>query len=167
MGDLSSNEVAKLRSEANMLDKLANFADDLASKLEKDQAKNLKKKKNEEVKKVLMNELGIPAEFVDQLSLLVKAGPDALREGADVYRAEAKRRREEADYSLGQIQKFEKEIKELNDIKQNLRAQKEEQNTSHQEHINQKVYELMLRSNAELELKEALAAMEGRATAQV
>lgn len=167
MGDLNTNEVAKLRSEAGMLDKLADYADNLANQLDKKQHQQLQKKNLEEVKKALMEQLGIPSEFVDQLSMLVKAGPEALREGAAVYRTEAKRRREDADYSLIQIQKYEKEITELKQLKNAVISQNNEKSHDQTDYINQKIYELMLRSDAEMELKDALEAMEGRETAKV
>ena len=94
--EFSSSDVTSLRNQANALENVAALAEKIADAIEKGKVEKLDKKKKEDIKKVLMQQL-IPAEFVDQLGLLSKAGPDALREAASVYRSEANNRRAEAD----------------------------------------------------------------------
>jgi hypothetical protein len=143
-----------------MLNRLADYAETIADKLEQD-AKDLKKKKLEEIREVLMEQLGIPAEFVDQMAILVKAGPNALREAANVYRTEAKKKQEKADLIRTEVDRLDKEIKELNTIKDSLRMENGESDVSMKEFILKVRYQEALRDKADLVLKRVLEQMEG------
>ena len=159
--NLNGAEVNQLRSEALMFTRLADFADKLADQLEKGQ-KNLQKKKQEEVKKLLMEKLGVPAEFVDQLAILTKAGPKALREASGVYRAEAHKRNEKADFIRAEVNKIDKQIKELSTIKETLRVGTQANQTSMKDYILKVRYQEALREQSDLVLKRVLEQMEGK-----
>lgn len=159
-GNLNSSEVMILRGEASMLTRLADYAENLADKLEKDH-KELQKKKLEEVQKALMEELGIPAEFVDQLAILVKAGPQALREAAGVYRAEAEKKKEKAEFIATEVDRLDRQIKELSHIKDSLTLQTGEQSVSMKDYILKVRYQEALRDKSDLILKQVLEQMEG------
>jgi hypothetical protein len=159
--NLNPSEINQLQSEILMFTKLADYADKLADQIEKGK-KDLQKKKLDEIKKTMMNELGIPAQFVDQLAILTKAGPKALREGAQVYRLEAEKRREKAEFLGTEIQRIEKEIKELNQIKESLRISSQENNVSMKDYILKARYQEALREQSDLVLKKVLEQMEGQ-----
>jgi uncharacterized protein YdcH (DUF465 family) len=159
--NLNGAEVNQLRSEALMFTRLADFADKLADQLEKGQ-KNLQKKKQEEVKKLLMEKLGVPAEFIDQLAILTKAGPKALREASGVYRAEAEKRNEKADFIRAEVNKIDKQIKELSNIKETLRVGVQANQTSMKDYILKVRYQEALREQSDLVLKRVLEQMEGQ-----
>jgi uncharacterized protein YdcH (DUF465 family) len=159
--NLNGAEVNQLRSEALMFTRLADFADKLADQLEKGQ-KNLQKKKQEEVKKLLMEKLGVPAEFIDQLAILTKAGPKALREASGVYRAEAQKRNEKADFIRAEVNKIDKQIKELSNIKETLRVGVQANQTSMKDYILKVRYQEALREQSDLVLKRVLEQMEGQ-----
>jgi uncharacterized protein YdcH (DUF465 family) len=159
--NLNGAEVNQLRSEALMFTRLADFADKLADQIEKGQ-KDLQKKKQEEVKKLLMEKLGVPAEFVDQLAILTKAGPKALREASGVYRAEAHKRNEKADFIRAEVNKIDKQIKELSTIKETLRVGTQANQTSMKDYILKVRYQEALREQSDLVLKRVLEQMEGK-----
>ncbi len=161
--NLSPSEVANLRNEAATLDKVANFAEQIADKLEKDKQDNLQKKKIDEVKAALMQSLGIPPEFVDQLSILTKAGPEALREAAGVYRDKAKQIREDANFLTIQIQTVDSEIKKLNEIKTLMTVSNGINKTAMNEYLAQARYQEAIRDKADEVLREVLASIEGEA----
>jgi len=159
--NLNGAEVNQLRSEALMFTRLADFADKLADNIEKGK-KELQKKKNEEIKKLLMEKLGVPAEFVDQLAILTKAGPKALREASGVYRAEAQKRNEKADFIRAEVNKIDSQLKELNNIKDKLRIGSEANQTSMKDYILKVRYQEALREQSDLVLKRVLEQMEGK-----
>jgi hypothetical protein len=159
--NLNGTEVGQLRSEALMFTRLADYADKLADQLEKGN-KDLQKKKLEEVKKLLMEKLGVPADFIDQLAILTKAGPQALREASGVYRAEAQKRNEKADFVRAEVDRIDKQIKELNTIKETLRVNSQENQTSMKDYILKVRYQEALRDQSELVLKRVLEQMEGK-----
>lgn len=159
--DISPAEAMNLRSEAALLDKMANFTLQLADKLERDKESALSKKKLEEVKEALMEQLGIPEEFVNQLSILVKAGPEALREASIVYRAEAQRKRDRAELINLEVERIDNEIAELNAIKEEARKSSTRESQSSSRLILQKLYEEAIRDKADEELKRVLEMMEG------
>jgi uncharacterized protein YdcH (DUF465 family) len=158
--NLSGAEVNQLRSEALMFTRLADYADKLADQIEKGN-KDLQKKKLEEVKKLLMEKLGVPADFIDQLAILTKAGPQALREASGVYRAEAQKRNEKANFISIELDRIDKQIKELNTIKETLRTNSQENQTSMKDYILKVRYQEALRDQSELVLKRVLEQMEG------
>ena len=158
--NLSGAEVNQLRSEALMFTRLADYADKLADHIEKGN-KDLQKKKLEEVKKLLMEKLGVPADFIDQLAILTKAGPQALREASGVYRAEAQKRNEKANFISIELDRIDKQIKELNTIKETLRTNSQENQTSMKDYILKVRYQEALRDQSELVLKRVLEQMEG------
>jgi hypothetical protein len=153
-----------LRSEAATLDRVANFAEQIADRLEKEKQENLQKKKLDEVKAALMESLGIPPEFVDQLSILTKAGPGALREAAGVYRERAKQLNQDADFLTVQIQTVDKEIKKLNEIRQLVSLNDGNGQTSMNEYLAQARYKESIRDKADEVLREVLASIEGEST---
>jgi len=159
--NLNDTEVGQLRSEALMFTRLADYADKLADQLEKGN-KDLQKKKLEEVKKLLMEKLGVPADFIDQLAILTKAGPQALREASGVYRAEAQKRNEKADFVRAEVDRIDKQIKELSTIKETLRENSQENQTSMKDYILKVRYQEALRDQSELVLKRVLEQMEGK-----
>lgn len=159
--NLNPAEVMSLLSEALTLDKVANFAEHIADQLEKNKQDNLQKKKLEEVKAALMHNLGIPPEFVDQLSILTKAGPEALREAAGVYRDRAKQIREDANFLTIQIETVDKEIKKLNEIKDLVAITKGSSKTAMNEYLAQARYQEAIRDKADEVLREVLASIEG------
>jgi len=159
--NLNGAEVNQLRSEALMFTRLADYADKLADQIEKGQ-KDLQKKKQEEVKKLLMEKLGVPAEFVDQLAILTKAGPKALREASGVYRAEAQKRNEKADFIRAEVNKIDKQIQELNHIKDNIKINTQANQTSMKDYILKVRYQEALREQSDLVLKRVLEQMEGK-----
>ncbi len=160
---LSPGEVMNLRSEAATLDRVANFAEQIADKLEKDKQDNLQKKKLEEVKAALMQSLGIPPEFVDQLSILAKAGPEALREAAGVYRDRAKQIREDANFLTIQIQTVDSQIKKLNEIRDLMAVSSGSNKTAMNEYLAQARYQESIRDRSDEVLREVLASIEGEA----
>jgi hypothetical protein len=159
--NLNPVDINQLRSEAHMLTRLADYADKLADQLEKGQ-KDLQKKKFEEVKKLLMEKLGVPANFIDQLAILTKAGPKALKEAAGVYRAEANKKLEKAQFMNAELEKLEKQIKELNSIKETMRLNGAENQTSMKDYILKVRYQEALRDQSDLVLKRVLEQMEGQ-----
>ncbi len=159
--NLNPAEVMSLLSEAITLDKVANFAEQIADQLEKNKQDNLQKKKLEEVKAALMQSIGIPPEFVDQLSILTKAGPEALREAAGVYRDRAKQIREDANFLTIQIETVDKEIKKLNEIKDLVAITKGSSKTAMNEYLAQARYQEAIRDKADEVLREVLASIEG------
>ena len=161
--NLSPAEAMSLRSEAATLDRVANFAEQIANRLEQDKQENLQKKKLEEVKAALMNSLGIPPEFVDQLSILVKAGPEALREAAGVYRDRAKQIREDANFLTIQIETVDKEIRKLNEVRDILTLSNGSNRTAMNEYLAQARYQEAIRDRADEVLREVLASIEGEA----
>lgn len=156
---LDPSVIMSLRGEAAMLDRTADYADQLANLAEKNDP-DFKKKNLEEVKELLSTQLGIPAEFVDQLSILVKAGPDALREAANVYRNEATKKREHADLLGSQLEKVDKEIKELNHIKEHLSDQNGSASSSIKNFLADLRYKEAIRDKSEQVLKEMLQQIE-------
>lgn len=159
--DLDPKDAIILRDEAKMLNRLADYADNLADAKEKGTYKKLESKNDDEVKEVLMEALGIPAEFVDQLSLMVKAGPDALREAAHAYREEAAKKLEEADFLTQEIEAIDHKIKSLEVELSTNRINKQSEATTlkkltEADHLNKH-----WRSNAEIEYKEMLEQAEG------
>ncbi len=161
--NLNPAEIRNLLSEASTLDRVANFAEQIADKLEKDKQENLQKKKLEEVKAALMQNLGIPPEFVDQLSILTKAGPEALREAAGLYRDKAKQIREDANFLTIQMQTVDKEIKKLNEIKDLVALSSGSNKTAMNEYLAQARYQEAIRDKADEILREVLASIEGEA----
>lgn len=161
-GDINPAEAEALRSEAAALGRMADYTGHLADMLEKNK-KQVQKKKLEEVKKVLMEQLGVPAEFVEQLSILVKAGPEALREASALYRAEADKKRDTAALMTQEIDRIDSEIKSIAHIKDNLKTKDGSKKESMSDFLNRKLYEDSIRDKAELELKEALVLLEGGA----
>lgn len=157
---IDPSQIAKLISEAQTLDKVADLANNIADQLEKNKKKEEAKKK-EEVTKAQLEKLGIPAEFVQQLSILTKAGPDALREASHVYRTEAKNKRQQADFMNLNIEKIDKEIKEINSIKSSITSEKSSNQISMKDFIAKIRYQESLREKADLVLKEMLESMEG------
>lgn len=158
--DFNAGDINQLRSEAQMLTRLADYADKLADKLEKGK-KELRKKNFEEVKKLLMEKLGVPANFIDQLAILTKAGPKALREAAGVYKAEAKKKIEHAEILHGQLKSLDQQIKELSSMKEIIRLNSIETKTSMKEYLVKVRYKEALRDQSDLVLKRVLEQMEG------
>jgi len=149
-----------LRSDATALLQVAEYAEKLADQMEQDK----KEKKPEEVQKALLERLGIPAEFIDQLSILVKAGPGALREAAQVYRNEAQKKRDQADLVTMEIEKLDKQIKDLSHLKDHLSKQNGNEQVSMKEYLANIRYREALRDKSELILKQTLQQMEGLPT---
>jgi hypothetical protein len=158
--DFNAGDINQLRSEAQMLTRLADYADKLADKLEKGK-KELRKKNFEEVKKLLMEKLGVPANFIDQLAILTKAGPKALREAAGVYKAEAKKKIEQAEILHGKLNSLDQQIKELSSMKEIIRLNSIETKTSMKEYLVKVRYKEALRDQSDLVLKRVLEQMEG------
>lgn len=159
--NLSPSEVMSLKSEAGTLDKVANFAEQIADRLEQEKQEKLQKKKLDEIKTALIESLGIPPEFIQQLSILTKAGPEALREAAGVYRDRAKQIREDANFLTIQIQTVDKEIKKLSEIKQLVSLTDANSKTSMNEYLAQARYKESIRDKADEALREVLASLEG------
>lgn len=114
---LNPSEAMLLRNEARNFIKAAEYCEFLAEECEKGKLSEKRKVKNEEaVKETLMEELGIPAEFIELLGILVKAGPEALREAAELYRTQAKEKREEADKISKEAESIDKKIKTLQEL---------------------------------------------------
>lgn len=157
--DMNAAEAMALRQEASTLDKLAGVAEELADKIEKGE-KNKEKKTLEEVKQAMMERMGIPPEFVDQLSILVKAGPDALREAAEVYRESAQKKRSEAELITVEMERLDKEIKNLNHLKEKIIDTNANGKTTMQDYLAQIKYQESLRDKADLVLKEVLEQIE-------
>lgn len=148
-----------LRQEAGTLDKLAGIAEELADKIEQGK-KNQEKKSLEEVKAAMMEKMGIPPEFVDQLSILVKAGPGALREAAGVYRGAAQQKRSEAELITVEMERLDKEIKNLGHLKEKVIENHTNGKSSMQDFLSQIRYQESLRDKADLVLKEVLEQIE-------
>lgn len=158
-GSIDTSEAMALRNEAAGLDRLADYSEKIADLLEQD-SKNLKKEKLEDIKETLMAQLGVPAEFIEQLAILVKAGPDALREAAVVYREEAKKRRENADIAAQHLANLDKEIKELSHIQKEYKLQDASDHNSIKNFLAELRYKESLRDRSELILKEMLEQIE-------
>jgi uncharacterized tellurite resistance protein B-like protein len=159
---LNPGQLTALLGEAAMFDRLANFAEQLASRMETNRQEELAKKKEEELKHILMEQIGIPAEFVSQLSILVKAGAEALKEAAGVYREHAVKIREEAEFSRLNIERIDKQIKALNHIKETVVNKSSNRATAMNEYLAQVRYQESLRDKADLVFKEALEQMENQ-----
>ncbi len=159
--NLSPAEVASLRSEAANLDKVADFAETLAKNLESSKKEKDEKKKQEEIKAAHLATLGIPADFIQQLGLLSKAGPEALREGAALYRTKAKEFRETADFKAQEMQRLDKEIKTMTDIRSIMKQSEDKKvSVSLGEYMAQVRYQEALRDKADDVLREVLQQME-------
>lgn len=159
LGNVNPEDAKALVQQAAVLDKMSGYAKDIADMIEK-QSKNLQKKKLRQIKEAIMEELGIPAEFVDQLAILVKAGPEALREASDVYKAEAKKKREAAALINQEVERLDKEIKNLTNIKDNI-TRGNRDDMSMNDYIAKLRYEESLRDKADLVLKHVLMQLEG------
>lgn len=161
--DLNPTEAMNLRSQATTLDRVANYADNLANNLEQNKKEKLDKKKLEEIKEALMESLGIPAEFVDQLSILVKAGVQALREAAGVYRNKAEELRAQADLMTIEIEQIDTEINRLKNLKEMLLGQANETQGTMRDFVAGKLYRESIRDASEKILREALESISGEA----
>ena len=159
LGNVNPEDAKALVQQAAVLDKMSGYAKDIADMIEK-QSKNLQKKKLRQIKEAIMEELGIPAEFVDQLAILVKAGPEALREASDVYKTEAKKKREAAALINQEVERLDKEIKNLTNIKDNI-TRGTRDDMSMNDYIAKLRYEESLRDKADLVLKHVLMQLEG------
>lgn len=159
LGNVNPEDAKALVQQAAVLDKMSGYAKDIADMIEK-QSKNLQKKKLRQIKEAIMEELGIPAEFVDQLAILVKAGPEALREASDVYKTEAKKKREAAALINQEVERLDKEIKNLTNIKDNI-TRGNRDDMSMNDYIAKLRYEESLRDKADLVLKHVLMQLEG------
>jgi uncharacterized tellurite resistance protein B-like protein len=158
--DINPADAEALRNEAAALGRMADYTNHLADLMEKNK-KQVEKKKLEEVKQLLMEKLGVPAEFVEQLSILVKAGPEALREASGVYRQEANKKRDMAAMMTSELHRIDNEIKSIAHVKDSLKTKKGAKNETMTDFLNRKLYEDSIRDNAELELKQALQLIEG------
>lgn len=117
----NSRDTMILRGDVLSLEKAAQLADQIANDMEKGKYKKLEEKNLEEIKAVLMQTLGVPAEFVEQLSILVKTGdPRALREAAGVYREAAQDKRKKLDERLQDMEHIEKDIHSLRELLDNV-----------------------------------------------
>ena len=150
----------ELGQEAGALYRMADYTKYIADKLEKDK-KQLEKKKLKEIKEVLMDKLGVPAEFVEQLSVLVKAGPEALREASAVYKKEGDKKRDQAALMRDQLKTLDAEIKQIEHVKGLLVNKQGSKKETMKDFINRKFYEDAIRDKSELEYKQALELMEG------
>ncbi|MDD9898502.1 MAG: hypothetical protein OXU45_05820 [Candidatus Melainabacteria bacterium] len=159
--DINPMEAMDLRGQAVNLDKVANYADDLANHLEKNKKQKLEKKELGEVKEALMESLGIPAEFVDQLSILVKAGPEALREAANVYREKAAELRERADMLTMEVEQLDTEITRLKTLKETIKHESGMTSRKMNDFVAEQMYRESLRDKADEVLKEVLESILG------
>lgn len=159
--NLDPSQIMQLCNEALTLDRVANFAEEIADYIEKNKKDDLQKKKLEEIKQALMERLGIPSEFVDQLSILSKAGPQALREAAGVYRAKAKDLRENANFLNQELSTIDKEIKKLNELRSIVSQEEAGNNMSMSEYLAHIRYQESLRDKADEVLKQVLESIEG------
>lgn len=150
-----------LRVQAFSLNKVADYAENLANHLEQNPKEKLEKKDIKEIKEALMESLGIPAEFVDQLSILVKAGPEALREVASLYRNKAEELREQADLMTREIEQIDTEINRLTNLKKAFSGTTVDNKRSIKDFVAEKLYNESLRDRSEQILKEALQSLEG------
>jgi len=157
--NLNAGDAMALRQEAGTFDKVAGLADQLADQIEQGQ-KNKEKKTIDEVKAAMMEKMGIPPEFVDQLSILVKAGPEALREAAGVYREAAVQKRSEAELITVEMERLDKEIVNIGHLKDKVSQNNGQGKTSMQDFLSQIRYQESLRDNADLVLKEVLEQIE-------
>jgi hypothetical protein len=159
-GDINPQAAESLRNEAAALGRMADYTNHLADSLEKNK-KDIEKKKHEDVKKLLMEQLGVPAEFIDQLSILVKAGPEALREASGLYRKESEKKRDMAALITQEVNRLDSEIKQISHVKENLKVKSSSNKESMTSFLNRKAYEDSIRDKSELELKQALEMIEG------
>lgn len=160
--DINPADAEALRNEAAALGRMADYTNHLADLMEKNR-KQVEKKKLEEVKKLLMEKLGVPAEFVEQLSILVKAGPEALREASGLYRQESHKKRDMAAMMTSELHRIDNEIKSIAHVKDSLKTHDGSKKETMTDFLNRKLYEDSIRDNAELELKHALQLIEGGA----
>jgi hypothetical protein len=159
-GDINPQAAEALRNEAAALGRMADYTNHLADSLEKNK-KDIEKKKHEDVKKLLMEQLGVPAEFIDQLSILVKAGPEALREASGLYRKESEKKRDMAALITQEVNRLDSEIKQISHVRENLKVKSSSNKESMTSFLNRKAYEDSIRDKSELELKQALEMIEG------
>lgn len=161
--DLNPAEAMNIRSQAAILDTVAKYAENLADHLEKNKKEKLEKKQLDEIKAALMESLGIPSEFVDQLSILVKGGTQALREAASVYREKAHELRETADLMTMEIEQIDTEISRLKHLEKVLSTNSENTNRSIKDFVADKIYKESLRDKSEEVLRLALESISGEA----
>lgn len=159
--DINPMEAMDLRGQAMNLDKVANYADNLANYLEKNKKEKLEKKELDEVKEALMESLGIPAEFVDQLSILVKGGPEALREAASLYRDKATELRERADMVTMEVEQIDTEINRLKTLKETISQESGINSRKMNDFVAEQIYRESLRDKADDILKRVLESIEG------
>lgn len=159
-GAINPEAAEALRNEAAALGRMADYTNHLADSLEKNK-KDIEKKKHEEVKKLLMEQLGVPPEFIDQLSILVKAGPEALREASGLYRKESEKKRDMAALITQEVNRLDSEIKQVSHVKENLKVKSSSNQESMTSFLNRKAYEDSIRDKSELELKQALELIDG------
>lgn len=158
--NLDPAQVVQLSNEALVLDKVADFSEQIADYIEKNKKDDLQKKKLEEIKQALMERLGIPPEFIDQLSILSKAGPQALREAAGVYRARAKDLRGNANLLDQEIKTIDKEIKKLNELRSIVSQEEAGKHMSMSEYMAHVRYQESLRDKADEVLRQVLESIE-------
>jgi uncharacterized tellurite resistance protein B-like protein len=158
--NINPADAEALRGEAAALGRMADYTNHLADLLEKNK-KQVEKKELEEVKQLLMEKLGVPAAFVEQLSILVKAGPEALREASQVYRQESHKKRDMAAMMTSELHRIDHDIKSIAHVKDNLIVTKGSKKETMTDFLNRKLYEDSIRDNAEIELKHALQLIEG------
>lgn len=156
--NIDPHQFVNLIKEAKILNQVADFAEKLADNEEKNKDN---KKNQEKIKAALLEELGIPSEFLEQLGLLKSAGVEALREAAVVYRKEAKRNLDKAELLRLEKEKIDTEIQNLNDwIERSTKSEHREKSSS-QELIAKRLYQESLRDKADEELKQMLKQLEG------
>lgn len=158
--DINPADAEALRNESAALGRMADYTNHLADLMEKN-SKQVEKKKLEEVKELLMEKLGVPAAFVEQLSVLVTAGPEALREASLVYRQEAHNKRDMAAMMTSELHRIDSEIKSIAHVKDSLKTKDGSKKESMTNFLNRRLYEDSIRDNAELELKQALQLIDG------
>jgi flagellar biosynthesis chaperone FliJ len=148
-----------LRMHADQYDRQAAILEHFARNKEKDTLTKLKEAKQEEfekVKKALMEALSVPAEFIDHLSILAKAGPEAMREGAQSYKQTAVDLRNTAN----QIEVLDKKITKLNKNQKYIKEHQNSQQTLLYKYAEAKQKGELLRSRGEEEYRQMLEVAE-------
>lgn len=152
--DASPAEVIDLRNQSKSLFEVADIIEKFAEKKEKEKKKEVNKDEVEKIKQVLLEALGIRAEFVD--ILLSKGSPEELKSAASTIRKEAQARKERAEQIQGEHKrKIEKQIADAQNIAEQMTEIQEQTDVSYMKFLAEH-RDYLKRLEAEMPLQQML-----------
>lgn len=152
--DASPAEVIDLRNQSKSLFEVADIIEKFAEKKENEKKKEVNKDEVEKIKQVLLEALGIRAEFVD--ILLSKGSPEELKSAASTIRKEAQARKERAEQIQGEHKrKIEKQIADAQNIAEQMTEIQEQTDVSYMKFLAEH-RDYLKRLEAEMPLQQML-----------